>query len=93
MELLKNQKTEISIDEMAQITRIRTEDIISTLHDLQLIRYWKGQHIIFVTPKALEDHEKSMKKQTLRVKPENIRWIPPEYKPDGTAIITYPDTK
>ena len=91
MELLKHQKKEISIDEIAHITRIRTDDIIYTLHNLDLIKYWRGQHIISLTPKALEDHEKSMKKQTLRVKPQNIRWIPPKYEPDGTAIITYPD--
>jgi histone acetyltransferase MYST1 len=34
------------------MTAIKTEDIISTLQALNLIKYWKGQHIISVTPKV-----------------------------------------
>ena len=36
------------------MTAIKTEDIISTLQSLSLIKYWKGQHIISVTPKVIE---------------------------------------
>lgn len=36
------------------MTAIKTEDIISTLQSLNLIKYWKGQHIISVTPKVIE---------------------------------------
>jgi hypothetical protein len=39
---------------MSQMTAIKTEDIISTLQSLSLIKYWKGQHIISVTPKVIE---------------------------------------
>lgn len=39
---------------MSQMTAIKTEDIISTLQSLNLIKYWKGQHIISVTPKVIE---------------------------------------
>lgn len=44
----------ISIKDMSQMTAIKTEDIISTLQSLNLIKYWKGQHIISVTPKVIE---------------------------------------
>jgi hypothetical protein len=44
----------ISIKDMSQMTAIKTEDIISTLQSLSLIKYWKGQHIISVTPKVIE---------------------------------------
>jgi histone acetyltransferase MYST1 len=45
------------------MTAIKTEDIISTLQSLGLIKYWKGQHIISVTPKVIEEHLKSTKRK------------------------------
>lgn len=35
------------------MTSIKTEDIVSTLQSLNLIKYWKGQHIISLSPKVL----------------------------------------
>ena len=32
------------------------EDIVTTLQSLNLIKYWKGQHVICVTPKLIEEH-------------------------------------
>ncbi len=48
------------------MTAIKTEDIISTLQSLNLIKYWKGQHIISVTPKVIEEHLKNQAKITQR---------------------------
>ena len=36
------------------MTSIKVDDIISTLQALHLLKYWKGQHIISVTPKVVE---------------------------------------
>ena len=35
------------------MSSIKTDDIVSTLQALQLIKYWKGQHMIAVSPKVL----------------------------------------
>jgi len=37
---------------------IRIEDIISTLHALNLIKYWKGQLVISAFPAVIEAHMK-----------------------------------
>ena len=58
------------------MTAIKTDDIISTLQSLNLIKYWKGQHIISVTPRIIEDHLKNNAKQTLRIDPNCIHWVP-----------------
>ena len=34
------------------MTSITQNDIITTLQSLNLVKYWKGQHVICVTPKV-----------------------------------------
>jgi hypothetical protein len=34
------------------------DDVVKTLESLSLIKYWKGDHIISVTHKIVEDHLK-----------------------------------
>lgn len=43
----------------SQMTSITQSDIISTLQSLNMVKYWKGQHVICVTPKLVEEHLKS----------------------------------
>ncbi|EGG24336.1 HAM group protein [Cavenderia fasciculata] len=77
LEILRKHKlVNLSIMDISSMTSIRTEDIISTLQSLNLIRYWKGQHIISVTPKAIEEHLKAYSKQTTRIEPKCIHWAP-----------------
>jgi len=78
LEILRKHQGNISIKDMSQMTSIKTEDIISTLQSLNLIRYWKGQHIISVTPQVLEDHLKlSTRKNRRFIDPEMLKWTPP----------------
>ena len=37
----------------SNLTSITAEDIISTLQSLNMVKYWKGQHIICVTGKLI----------------------------------------
>ncbi len=54
---------------------------------MNLVKYWKGQHVICVTPKLVEEHLKSSeyKRPTLTVDPSCIRWQPPK-KPQSSKI-------
>lgn len=60
------------------MTSITQEDIISTLQSLNMIKYWKGQHVICVTPKLVEEHLKSAqyRKPVLTVDTACLRWAP-----------------
>ncbi len=80
LETLRQHRGNISIKEISQLTSIKTEDIVSTLQSLNLIKYWKGQHIISVTPKIIEEHLKQQAKQLTTIDPNNIHWAP---LPDG----------
>jgi histone acetyltransferase MYST1 len=41
-----------------------------------LIKYWKGQHIISVTPKIIEEHLKKANKNTQCIDPTKLHWTP-----------------
>ena len=55
----------LSVKDISEMTGIRTEDVISTLQSLNLIKYWKGQHIISVSQKVIETHLKSCRSPRL----------------------------
>ena len=78
LEILRKHRGNLSIKEISDMTAIKTEDIISTLQSLNLIKYWKGQHIISVTPKIIEEHLKAANKNAnWKIDPKNIHWAPP----------------
>jgi histone acetyltransferase MYST1 len=77
VEILKTKRGPLSIRDLSKMTSIKTEDIISTLQALHLIKYYKGQHVISLTPKVLEDHERHMAKQTRNIEAKYLHWKPP----------------
>lgn len=74
--LSKNLNT-TTIQDIATQTGIKTEDILSTLHSLNLIKYWKGQHVISITPTVIEAQIQQAHK--FRVcNPNCLHWEPPD---------------
>jgi len=63
----------------SEMTSITQTDIISTLQSMNMVKYWKGQHVICVTPKLVEEHIKSsqFKRPRLVVDISALRWVPP----------------
>lgn len=61
------------------MTSIAPDDVLSTLQALNMVKYWKGQHVICVTPKVVEEHMKSAqyRKPLLTVDTDFLRWAPP----------------
>jgi len=51
--LLQSYKS-LAVQEISDKTMFRTEDIISTLQSLNLIRYYEGQHIIDISNIKIE---------------------------------------
>jgi len=80
LEILKGFRGTLSIKDLSNMTSITQNDIISTLQSLNLVKYWKGQHVICVTPKLIEEHLQSAeyKKPTLTVDANKLLWNPPK---------------
>ena len=77
LEALRSHKGNMSIKDIAQRTAIQTEDIIATLQSLNLVRFWKGQHVITVSSKIVDEHLKNNARSSLRCDPSLLTWQPP----------------
>lgn len=87
---LEQQRGNLSVKEISELTAIRTEDIVKTLESLNLIKYWKGDHIISVTPRIIEEHLRTAcGRQPMEVDPARILWErptqPPAKRPKPTS--------
>jgi histone acetyltransferase HTATIP len=71
--------SEISIDQLSALTSFTTDDILHTLQAIDALRYHRGQHIIVLSEKILDDWEKVQKKIKCRVDPKCLQWTPPVF--------------
>ncbi|CAH0386885.1 unnamed protein product [Bemisia tabaci] len=78
LEILRHFRGSLSIKDLSELTSIAQTDIISTLQSMNMVKYWKGQHVICVTSKLVEEHIKSAqyKRPKLIVDPTALKWIP-----------------
>lgn len=70
---------DVSIEELSAFTCITCEDILHTVQTLDLLCYFRGQHIILLTEKMLTDHEKQEMKRRNRIDPNCLKWVPPVF--------------
>ncbi|EGV65700.1 hypothetical protein CANTEDRAFT_118241 [Yamadazyma tenuis ATCC 10573] len=75
--------SEITIEEISSSTCMTTTDILHTLTTLQVLRYYKGQHIIVITDQIMILYEKLVKKVKENKKheldPRKLEWTPPSF--------------
>ena len=78
LEALRDARGNASVKGISAATAIRADDIVSTLQGLGLLKWWKGQHIISVTPKLVEEHLKACGPQSraLDIDPSRLNWQP-----------------
>ncbi|TPX32460.1 hypothetical protein SmJEL517_g04474 [Synchytrium microbalum] len=81
-------KGEISIHELSQQTSITPDDILSTLHSLDLLKFYRNSYVFFLTQKNIEYAEKNMKKVSKnRVEKDFIDWTPPKFQPSQLRFL------
>jgi len=61
-------------------TSITETDIITTLQSMNVLKYWKGNHVISATAKSLHDLCAQYKKPSMYIEKMGIRWTPPYKK-------------
>ena len=67
----------VSIQQIASATGIKVDDILSTMHSLNVIKYWKGQHTISVTQAVIDSYVQQSKRFRL-CNPNYLTWQPSE---------------
>ncbi|CAD7087730.1 unnamed protein product [Hermetia illucens] len=74
-----NEKPTITINEICEITSIKKEDVISTLQNLNLINYYKGQYIVCISRDIIDQHKKAMDKRKIRIDSKCLHWTPKDW--------------
>ncbi|KAI8987897.1 acyl-CoA N-acyltransferase [Mycotypha africana] len=84
VEFLLHASDEITIEEISQRTSITTQDILHTLQNIGALKYYRGQHIICLGDKVIEqwerNHEKKIRNKRIIV-PEKLNWKPIHFTP------------
>ncbi|KAL3316497.1 3-ketoacyl-CoA thiolase 5, peroxisomal [Cichlidogyrus casuarinus] len=70
----ENQEPALSINEIVEKTSIKRDDVISTLSNLNVLYYIKGQHVIYLSREHWDRFRSQAQKRNLRVDPKLIRW-------------------
>ncbi|XP_060530634.1 histone acetyltransferase Tip60 [Cylas formicarius] len=74
----ENEKPQITINEICELTSIKKEDVISTLQNLNLINYYKGQYIITLSKEIIQAHYKQENRKT-RIDSKCLHWTPKDW--------------
>lgn len=80
LDIMKDSRsTSPSVRELSEISGITQEDIIATLQSMKMVKYWKGQHVVCMTQKTVNEHLQlpQFKPPRLTVDPSFLRWTPP----------------
>ena len=78
-----NEKPQITINEISELTSIKKEDVISTLQYLNLINYYKGQYIITLTKDVLNAYQRALTKRIVRIDAKCLHWSPKDWSKRG----------
>ncbi|XP_029312950.1 histone acetyltransferase KAT7 [Cottoperca gobio] len=75
------QGKEISIKEISQETAVNPVDIVSTLQSLQMLKYWKGKHLVLKRQDLIDEwRAKEIKRgnSNKTIDPSSLKWTPPK---------------
>lgn len=74
---------EVTIEDISNTLCMTTTDVLHTLSTLQIIKYYKGQHIIVITDHIMALYEKMMRrikdKKKHELDPDKLSWTPPSF--------------
>jgi histone acetyltransferase HTATIP len=80
IELLLEETTEgITIEDISLQTSITTQDILHTLQNIGALKYYRGQHIICLGDKVVEQYERNREKKKARkrtIDSSKLEWKP-----------------
>jgi histone acetyltransferase MYST1 len=74
--LMQRDGERLSIRDISNITSIKTEDVLSTLQSLNLIKLWKNQHVVSVSQEVISNYLKNSTSASKFCNPAAVHWAP-----------------
>ncbi|KAI9312704.1 acyl-CoA N-acyltransferase [Dichotomocladium elegans] len=78
---------EVTIEEISQKTSITPDDIKHTLNNIGALKYYRGQHIICLGDKVVEQWERNQKKRKRVIVPGKLDWKPLHFTPSQLRFL------
>ncbi|KAI8060547.1 acyl-CoA N-acyltransferase [Gongronella butleri] len=76
VDFLLSANGDVTIDDIAQHTSITSQDILHTLQNIGALKYYRGQHIICLGDKVIDQWERSKEKRKRAIVAEKLDWKP-----------------
>ncbi|KAM7372629.1 hypothetical protein PAMP_009784 [Pampus punctatissimus] len=75
-----NPRPTLTFTEISQETAVNPVDIVSTLQSLQMLKYWKGKHLVLKRQDLIDDWKaKETKRGNCKtIDPTALKWTPPK---------------
>ncbi|KAG2225466.1 hypothetical protein INT45_010293 [Circinella minor] len=82
VEYLLSTNEDVTIEEISQKTSITSQDILHTLQNIGALKYYRGQHIICLGDKVVEQFERNREKKNKRkIVSSKLDWKPLHFTP------------
>lgn len=65
LEVIHQKKGVVTIEEISKETCIKPDDVVHVLTGLNFLKYWRGQHMVSVVPKHIDEHLRLLKQQKI----------------------------
>lgn len=79
--LLKSKKS-WSVNEISEATSITVTDIMHTIQSLDMVKFYKGNFVLYLDETAMKQYERNQAKQKEKIDPSKIVWNPPKFLPN-----------
>ena len=82
-----NCRGEISIQEISEATSISTDDIMNTIHSMDILKFYKGSFVLYLDEKSVAQYEKNKNKKREKIDPSKLDWVPPKFLPSQLTFL------
>ncbi|CAG98298.1 NuA4 histone acetyltransferase complex catalytic subunit ESA1 [Kluyveromyces lactis] len=79
IKLLVEHGQEITIDEVSSISSMTTTDILHTAKALEILRFYRGQHVLYLNSDVMKRYKKLKNNKRRSIDPQKLIWTPPVF--------------
>lgn len=79
IDFLMSGRRDISVQEISEISAITPGDILHTLQSMDLVKFYKGQFVFYLSEKNVKQYVKNSAKTREKIDETKIEWTPPKF--------------
>ena len=85
--LINSPTGEMSIQDISEVTAIKTDDLMNTIQAMDMIKFFKGSFVLYLDEKSIAQYQKSLIKKKEKIDPTKLEWTPPKFLPNQLNFL------